>query len=160
MYPDLNVNGVGDTKGSHRSGNTQGRSEQDPRDINIFGGGADDDIQESSSMQFIRNTKKAAEEASQKTQAHMERVKYYISQGYSYAEAFDAAEQEEGGPVNREQLVQRLVNQGYDRETAEKLIPRNIDQRIDYAREQGRIEGERRVQELDQKLNNIRNGRR
>ncbi len=157
MYP--HVNGVGGTNGSHRSGGTQGRSEQDPRDINIFGGD-NDDIQESSSMQFIRNTKRAAEEASQKTQTHMERVKYYINQGYSYSEAFDAAEQEEGGPVNREQLVQRLVNQGYDRETAERAIPRNIDQRIDYVREQGRLEGERRVQELDQKLNNIRNPRR
>lgn len=138
MYP--HVNGVGGTNGSHRSEGTQGRSEQDPRDINIFGGD-NDDIQESSSMQFIRNTKKAAEEASQKTQTHMERVKYYINQGYSYSEAFEAAEQEEGGPVNREQLVDRLVKQGYDRETAERLIPRNIDARIAEARADGIRQG-------------------
>ncbi|MBR1907429.1 hypothetical protein IJ818_00655 [bacterium] len=160
MYPNLNVNGVGGTNGSHRSGSTNGRSEQDPRDIDIFGGGSDDDISESSSMQFIKNTKKAAEEASQKTQSHMERIKYYVDQGYTYAQAIQAVEDEEGGPVTRAQLVQRLIAQGYDPETAESLIPQNVDQRIDYAREQGRAEGQRRIQEFDQQLNNIRNGRR
>ena len=108
----------------------------------------------------VKNTKKAAEEASQKTQSHMERIKYYVDQGYTYAQAIQAVEDEEGGPVTRAQLVQRLIAQGYDPETAESLIPQNVDQRIDYAREQGRAEGQRRIQEFDQQLNNIRNGRR
>ena len=143
MYP--HVNGVGGTNGagnSRQSNGTTGRQESNTQESSIFS--------------KLNRTKAAAEDASQKTQQHMDRVKHYINQGYTYAQAIEAAEQEEGGPVNREQLVERLVKQGYDRETAERAIPRNIDQRIDYAREQGRIEGQRKVDELDQKLNGIR----
>jgi len=144
MYP--HVNGVGGTNGagnSRQSNGTTGRQESSSQEPSIF-------------SRKMSNARATAEEASQKTQQHMDRVKHYINQGYTYAQAIEAAEQEEGGPVNREQLVERLVKQGYDRETAERAIPRNIDQRIDYAREKGRIEGQRKVDELDQKLNGIR----
>lgn len=162
MYPEMNVNGIGGTNSSGRSEGSRERTEQDPRDINVFEGSRSDDVDMSDNL-YIRkmnNAKQAAEDASQTTQSWMERVKYYVSQGYSYAKATAAADEDTGkGNVNREQLVQRLVNQGYDRETAERAIPRNIDKRIDDAREKGRAEGERRVQELDQKLENIKRRR-
>ena len=162
MYPDMNVNGVGGTRGSGHSEGSRERAEQDPRDIQVFGGSKSDDVDMSDNL-YIRkmnNAKRAAEDASQTTQTWMERVKYYVSQGYSYAKATAAADEDTGtGNVNREQLVQRLVNQGYDRETAERAIPRNIDKRIDDAREKGRAEGERRIQELDQRLEDIKRRR-
>lgn len=163
MYPDMNVNGVGGANGSGRTGESRQRSEQDPRNIQIFGSSSNDDDIDMSQNLYVRkmqNAKNAAEDASQTTQTWIERVKYYVSQGYSYAKATAAADEDTGtGSVNRGQLVQRLVNQGYDRETAERLIPRNVDQRIDDAREKGRAEGERRIQELDQKLEDIKRRR-
>lgn len=157
MYP--HVNGVGGTNDPNYSKNTQGRSEQDPRDIDIFGGSSSYETTGNKTLDKLHRTRQSADEASQNTQSHMERVKYYISQGYTYAEAIEAAEAEGDGPANRENLVQKLVNQGYDRETAEKLIPKNIDERIDFAREKGRIEGEIKVKELDQNLDNLHNRR-
>lgn len=144
MYP--HVNGVGGTNGagnSRQSNGASGSQESSSQETSIF-------------SRKMNNARAAAENASQKTQQHMDRVKYYINQGYTYAQAIEAAEKEEGGPANRAQLIERLVRQGYDRETAESLIPQNVDQRIDYAREKGRIEGQRKIDELDQKLNGIR----
>lgn len=141
MYP--HVNGIGGASGAGNSKKSNG-----------IANGQESHSQESSIFsRKMNNAKVAAEDASQKTQQHMDRVKYYINQGYTYAQAIEAAEKEEGGPATREQLVERLVKQGYDKETAESLVPRNVDQRIDYARKQGEIEGQRKINELDQKLN-------
>jgi len=160
MYPDMNVDGVGSSRGSGRSDKSSQREEQNPRDINIFGGSRVEDDDENTSMQFIRNRKRVAEEASQKTQSWIDKVKEYMNQGYSQSKAIQMADEDTGsGNVSREALVQKLVDQGYDREFAERKVPRNWNDMRDYARQKGEIEGEARVRELDQKLENNRRRR-
>ena len=160
MYPDMNVNGVGGAKGSGRTDETIRRTEQDPRDINVFGNSRVDDNEENSSMRFINNHKRIAEEASQQTASWIDKVKEYMSQGYSQSKAMQMADEDTGsGNVPREALVQKLVDQGYDREFAERKVPRNWDDMRDYARQKGEIQGEARVRELDQKLENIKRPR-
>ena len=139
MYP--HVNGIGGTNGSHRSNNTQGRTEQDVKDINIFEESDVEESYEDRTLSWMQRTKQNAEEASKDTKAYMEKVKNYVKQGYSYSEAFKAADEETDGVVNRENLVERLVKQGYDRETAERLIPKDIDARIAEARADGIRQG-------------------
>lgn len=160
MYPDMNVDGVGSSRGSGRSERAGQRQEQNPRDINVFGESRFEDEEENSSMQFIRNHKRAAEEASQKTASWIDKVKEYMNKGYSQSKAMQMADEDiDGGQMSRETLINKLVAQGYDYETAESLVPRNIDQRIENAREKGRMEGEAKVRAFDQKLDNIRRGR-
>lgn len=160
MYPDMNVDGVGSSRGSGRSERAGQRQEQDPREINVFGNSRVDDNEENSSMRFINNHKRIAEEASQATQSWIDKVKDYMNQGYSQSKAMQMADEDTGsGNVSREALVQKLVDQGYDREFAERKVPRNWDDMRDYARQKGEIEGEAKVRAFDQKLDNIRRGR-
>ena len=156
MYPNLNVNGVGGTDNSGRSNASSRASEQNQEEIQVFNFNAGDSGNRT--LDKLRRTRELADEAAETTKSHMERIKYYMNQGLTMSQAIQMVEDEEGG-VSRENLVNRLVKQGFDRETAEKLIPKNIDARIERAREEGRIAGEQKVQQLDQKLDNIRNGR-
>jgi len=140
MYPDMNINGVGGSKGSGRLESSRQREEQDPRDINVFGNSRVEDDEDNKTMRFINNQKRIAEEASQKTQSWVDRLKYYINQGYSQSEASKLADEDidgDGGEITRESLVNRLVIQGYDYETAESLVPKNIETRIAEARAEG-----------------------
>ncbi len=138
MYPDMNVNGVGGAKGSGRTDETRRRTEQDPRDINVFGESRVEDDEDNATMRFINNQKRIAEEASQQTASWIDKVKEYMNQGYSQSEASRLADEDiDGGEITRESLVNRLVIQGYDYETAESLVPKNIETRIAEARAEG-----------------------
>ena len=155
MYPEFNVNGVGATGQSRRSNHSNRSQRENDNDIQVFNFSNDD---ENPTVSKLRRTRELADEAAENTKSHMEKIRNYMKEGLSMSEAIQLVEDEEGG-VSRETLISRLVKQGFDEETADRLIPRNIDDRIEYAREEGRIAGERRVQEFNQKINNIRNGR-
>lgn len=157
MYPNLNVNGVGGTDNLGRSNGARRSAEQGQEDEQIFN--FSNEGSGNRNLDRLRRDKELAEEASKTTAAHIDRIKDYMAQGMTMTQAIDMVTAEEGG-VSREFLIERLVKQGFDRKTAEKLIPRNIDDRIERAREEGRMHGERKVQELDEKLDRIRNGRR
>ena len=157
MYPKFNIDGVGGLNNSKHSEELRQRKEENPKDIDIFSNAQFTQVEDKGGVtEFIKNNKKAAEEASQKTLSHIDRVKHYIKQGYSNAKAIELAEKEEGNVVNRKNLVERLEAQGYDKETAEKMIPQNIDERIEDARQKGRDAGQKEIQELNRKLDNIR----
>ncbi len=156
MYPSFNIDGIGSLNNSNHSEELQPKKEENPKDIDIFSNAKFTQVEDKNSItEFINTRKKAAEDASKKTLSHIDRVKQYIKQGYSYAKAIELAEKDEGGEVNRKNLVKRLEDQGYDKETAEKMIPKNIDERINHTRKLGKAQGEAKNKQLENSLNNM-----